>query len=249
MKNATGNIAKKAVAFTLMLATLWLTGCQVAQVPEETTAAPTRATEDVIITCEQVNREETGFETRICYNPTLPEGEEVILVPGVSGVLEHRDWVEYTNGEETNRENIETVQVQEAVSQIVAVGTGTQLGENGNIPSVGDGFLVTAAGEVLNFHKVDEFKATAYTKTDTGCSDITATGTSVRVGVIAVDPKVIPYGTEVFIVSNDGDYVYGVARAEDCGGDIKNKRIDLYFDTTAECFQFGVRNCTVYFLS
>ena len=36
--------------------------------------------------------------------------------------------------------------------------------------------------------------------------------------------------------------------AEDCGGAIKGNRLDLYFDTTAECFQFGVRNCTVYFL-
>jgi len=138
--------------------------------------------------------------------------------------------------------------VQEKVDQIVAIGTGTQLGKE-NIPSVGDGFLVTAQGEVLTFNKVDEFKATAYTKTDAGCDDITATGTYVHVGVIAVDPRVIPYGTEVFIVSNDGKYVYGAARAEDCGGSIKNKRIDLYFDTTAECFQFGVRDCTLYFLT
>ena len=35
---------------------------------------------------------------------------------------------------------------------------------------------------------------------------------------------------------------------EDCGGAIQNKRIDLYMDTTAECIQFGVRECTVYFL-
>lgn len=204
---------------------------------------------DHIVTKEEFLREVTPYETKLCYNPTWPEGEKRVLVEGADGIVEYTDQVVYTNGAESSRENLETVVVQEKVDQIVAIGTGTQLGKNENIPSVGDGFLVTAQGEILTFDKVDEFKATAYTKTDAGCNDITATGTYVHVGVIAVDPKVIPYGTEVFIVANDGTYVYGMARAEDCGGSIKNKRIDLYYDTTAECFQFGVRDCTLYFLT
>ena len=77
---------------------------------------------------------------------------------------------------------------------------------------------------------------------------ITATGTQARVGAIAVDPKVIPYGTRMFIVSEDGKYIYGEATAEDCGGLIKGNRIDLYFDTLRECNTFGVRMCQVYFL-
>jgi len=36
--------------------------------------------------------------------------------------------------------------------------------------------------------------------------------------------------------------------AEDCGGAIKGNRIDLYFDTVAECSKFGVRQAMVYFL-
>lgn len=235
------------ISISVILWVICLCGCQAAQQTEETTAESTAA-EDVIVVCDEVNREETIFETKLCYNASIPEGETRVLIEGANRIVEHRDRVVYTNGEETDRENMETVVVQEKVDRIVALGTGTQTGQE-NMPSVGDGFLVTAQGEVLTFHKVDEFQATAYTKTDTGCSDTTATGTNVRVGVIAVDPKVIPYGTEVFIVSNDGDYVYGTARAEDCGGGIKNKRIDLYFDTTAECFQFGARSCTVYFLS
>ena len=58
----------------------------------------------------------------------------------------------------------------------------------------------------------------------------------------------IPYGTRMYIVSNDGRYVYGIATAEDCGSAIKGNRIDLYFDTVAECDRFGIRNCQVYFL-
>ena len=76
----------------------------------------------------------------------------------------------------------------------------------------------------------------------------TATMTVVHIGTIAVDPRVIPYGTRMFIVSNDGEYIYGVSTAEDCGGAIKGKRIDLYYPTLWECNQFGVRDCTIYFL-
>jgi 3D (Asp-Asp-Asp) domain-containing protein len=56
---------------------------------------------------------------------------------------------------------------------------------------------------------------------------------------IAVDPKVIPYGSRVEI--NGHVYV-----AEDCGGAIKNKRIDIYFDSHARCNQFGVQYADVY---
>ena len=52
----------------------------------------------------------------------------------------------------------------------------------------------------------------------------------------------------LFVVTNDGQYIYGIATAEDCGGGIKGNRIDLYFPTTAECFQFGVRQATIYVL-
>ena len=66
--------------------------------------------------------------------------------------------------------------------------------------------------------------------------------------MVAVDPSVIPYGTRMFIVANDGSYVYGLSTAEDCGGAIQNKRLDLYMPTLEEAYAFGVRNCTVYFL-
>jgi 3D (Asp-Asp-Asp) domain-containing protein len=52
----------------------------------------------------------------------------------------------------------------------------------------------------------------------------------------------------MFIISNDGVYIYGVAVAEDCGGAIKGDRIDLYMPTYEDCVQFGRRTCTIYFL-
>ena len=84
--------------------------------------------------------------------------------------------------------------------------------------------------------------------TDQGCTTTTATGTTVRRGTVAVDPRYIPYGTRMFIVASDGSFLYGLAQAEDCGGDIKGDRMDLYFPTFEDCITFGRRRCTVYFL-
>lgn len=73
-----------------------------------------------------------------------------------------------------------------------------------------------------------------------GDSTHTATGTTPKVGrTIAVDPKVIPYGTNVII---DG-HVYV---AEDCGGAIKGNRIDIYFESHEEALQFGVQHKEVF---
>ena len=111
------------------------------------------------------------------------------------------------------------------------------------MPIFGDGTITLPTGEVLTYTGTLQVKATAYAVHGT-----TATGTRSRVGAIAVDPKVIPYGTRMFIVTKDGSYIYGVATAEDCGGAIKGKRLDLFYETDAECRRFGIRYCDVYFL-
>ena len=116
-------------------------------------------------------------------------------------------------------------------------------------PIIGENTITTASGEVLTYTHTMTVEATAYTKTDAGCDDWTATGTLARYGAIAVDPSVIPYCTRMYIVSWDGSVVYGYATAEDCGGAINGARVDLYYDTYEECIQFGRRDCIIYFLS
>ena len=78
--------------------------------------------------------------------------------------------------------------------------------------------------------------ATAYCACEKCCGKtdgITATGTKATSGrTIAVDPRMITYGSKIYI---DGhEYC-----AEDCGGAIKDNRIDIYFDTHEEALQFG----------
>ena len=81
--------------------------------------------------------------------------------------------------------------------------------------------------------------ATAY------CNDpITSTGTKPQVGrTIAVDPKVIPYGTKVYIPQFDKVFI-----AEDCGSAIKGKRIDIYMESEEVCEQWGYKDITIYIL-
>lgn len=89
-------------------------------------------------------------------------------------------------------------------------------------------------------------KATAYSG-----GGKTSTGSTVRPGVVAVDPREIPYGTEMWIVSSDGKYVYGFSRAEDTGAFIywpRGATVDLYMNTESDCDRWGFRNVRIYVL-
>lgn len=81
--------------------------------------------------------------------------------------------------------------------------------------------------------------ATGYSPQEPGLSDHTATGLKAQHGVVAVDPTVIPLGTRLYVEG------YGNAIAGDTGGAIKGNRIDLCFDTLAECNAYGKRTVRV----
>jgi len=185
-----------------------------------------------------------------CSDPTVPMGMEEVLIPGRDGELLCRADVTYINGEETKRQVTEQTVTRNPVTEIIGVGTGEgeQAVDLTAMPVIADGYITLPSGEVLTYTDTATIRATAYTHTDAGCDMITATGTTVHWGTVAVDPRYIPYGTRMFIVSNDGEYVYGIAVAEDCGGDIKGDRMDLYMPTFEQCMQFGRRVCTLYFL-
>lgn len=70
---------------------------------------------------------------------------------------------------------------------------------------------------------------------------LTAMGTKARVGVVAVDPNVIPLGTTIYIPSIDATFV-----AEDTGSAIKGSKIDIFMRTLAECNNWGRRSIEIY---
>ncbi|AHF05696.1 3D domain-containing protein [Desulfitobacterium metallireducens] len=90
----------------------------------------------------------------------------------------------------------------------------------------------------LNVQRVMTMEATAYTYT----GNRTATGVEPREGLIAVDPRVIPLGTQVYIED------YGYAVAADTGGAIKGNIIDVFFPSLQHCISWGRRPVQVYIL-
>lgn len=77
---------------------------------------------------------------------------------------------------------------------------------------------------------------------------ITATGTEATMGrTIAIDPEVIPYGSEVAVFYDDGRICF--YKAEDCGKAIKGNKIDVFVDSHAEALQLGVMGASVYLMN
>lgn len=84
--------------------------------------------------------------------------------------------------------------------------------------------------------------ATSYDGNCLGCRGLTYSGTPVRQGVCAVDPKVIPLGTNFYIPG------YGICRSEDVGGGIKGREVDLGFEEVKKGF-WSARYTDVYLLT
>jgi len=219
---------------------------------EEMTFDDMVLTVDRIVTCRETFSAVVSHETRYSPDQQLPMGTEVILTRGQDGELLRTADITYINGREIRRSILSETMLRSPVKEVVSVGTGEAYEEaeqeTQDQPIIGEGYILLPTGEVLTYTRSDTVEATAYTHTDAGCDMITATGTTVHWGTVAVDPSRIPYGTRMFIISNDGSYVYGIATAEDCGGDIKGDRMDLYMPSYEQCREFGRRRCTLYFL-
>ena len=209
-------------------------------------ALTTRATGDMVIDIHRVTIEEEIRETELAYSvetkkdSTIVSGDKLVVQPGQTGLRRDTYRVTYRDGVLYDEELIFT-EVTDPVTEIVAVGTGTSVrpvaddsdSENESTAS----FSTAPNGRTCV--KVLTCKATAYHEPE---GSLTKSGTLSRVGAIAVDPSVIPLGTELYVEG------YGYCVAEDTGGLIKGNRIDIYLDSEAECVNWGVRDVTVYIL-
>jgi len=162
------------------------------------------------------------YETVSRNDFNLPLGEKKIAQKGEDGQEEIKTIEVIENGKVVSSKTERTV-VKAPKAEIVLSGT-VQVASRGS----------------ANFTYTQKRRMTATAYTHTG--NRTASGTIARVGAVAVDPKVIPLGTKLYI---DG---YGYARAEDTGGAIKGDKIDLFFNTMDEVRRFGRRGVTVYIL-
>ena len=131
--------------------------------------------------------------------------------------------------------------------------TGIQTLENGKTYNFGkNGFvgesIVRQNGKILYFNERGKLTSTgkSYKSNASAYSghSTTATGQKPKWGTIAVDPKVIPYGTKVYIPYFNKTFV-----ANDCGGAIKGTKIDIFMNSRKECYKFGRRNIEIIVLN
>lgn len=202
-------------------------------------------------------------EDQILEDPSLAPGEEVVLIQGTDGLRRIRAQITYENEQEADRAILSEELIVAPVDGMILRGVDRSVKtqeHSGNADycqsdtSTREDFTHGADGVTYvpgtNIPYLDmlDFQATAYFCPNPDWWNTTYTGTAAQVGTVAVDPNFIPLGTKMYIVSEDGTYVYGYAVAEDIGGAIKGKIVDLYFNTYDECIQFGRRNVQIYVL-
>ncbi len=181
------------------------------------------------------------FVTEFKNSDELDKGVKKVIQKGKIGEKVITSAVVYEDGKEISRNLISEKLKSEPVKEVIALGT--------------VGVYTPSRGGEIRYTKKLRVKATAYTadydSTGKGPDDpwlgITATGARAKrnpngYSTVAVDPKVIPLGTKLWV---DG---YGYAIAEDVGGAIKGNKIDVYFHTSSEMWNWGLRNVNIYIL-
>ena len=188
------------------------------------------------ITEKKTTKTETiAYDTEIRENPDLEEGKEKVLQEGEDGELSIITKENYSGAKLISSEVVGELVTKEAKNKIIERGTKKEELPIVELKKEPANVTVSAAGNnSLNV------VATGYTPGDPGCTGITYTGTKASRGTIAVDPKVIPFGTKLYIPG----YGYGVAA--DTGGAIKGNKIDLCYETRAEALNWSIKNITVY---
>ncbi len=203
---------------------------------------------------ERTVTETIAFPKETVRTSDLYKGQSRVTQQGVDGskTVTYRDKI--VDGAVASSEVLSETVLQEAVSQITQVGTKQKPVSISSLKNSGTPISELTApatlqivdGAPTQYSKIITGKAAAYTASS---GSKTASGRTVKPGYIAVDPKQIPYGTEMWIVSTDG-IVYGYAIAADTGGFVKKGKftVDLFMNTESECIQWGSRDVVIYIL-
>ena len=173
-----------------------------------------------------VKKEEVDYEVQIIEDSNLLKGVQNIEQEGTYGEKEITYEYIYHDGKYSSKNIINEKITKEANNKIVKKGTKDI------------GYDIASRGGSSSAVKLN-VEATAYAG-----DGITATGTVPKWGTIAVDPKVIPYGTKVYIPRFEKIFV-----AEDCGGAIKGNIIDIFMNSDSQAYDWGRRDIEIYILN
>ena len=178
--------------------------------------------------------EPIAYETVKRNDKTLTSGEQKVVTEGIDGIVSKKYELIKENGKIISKKLISETIVKEKVDEVISIGTKPKVKAK----------PLSAIKEKTK-KKSNEYyvTATAYTVDCNGCSGKTAVGIDLRSNpnqkVIAVDPSLIPLGSNVYVEG------YGYAIAGDTGGAINGKKIDVYVPTTAEAHSWGVKKVKI----
>lgn len=175
------------------------------------------------------------FKEVINRKSSIPNTKRMITQEGKDGEKKITYLVTYENGKEASRKVIEETVVKNPQNRIIVQGA---------YPSM----PISRDGRTMTYKRVFTARATAYWAIYGVGTTYTASGRkAVRnpdgYSTISVDPRVLPYGTKVFVEG------YGFAIAADTGSAIKGNTIDVYFNTYKEACRWGVKYVKVYVLN
>jgi 3D (Asp-Asp-Asp) domain-containing protein len=162
--------------------------------------------------------EELPFQTVYQPSDELDLDTKAVISSGVPGILRRGTRIRYEDGVEVSREDEGEWMEQEPVNQVI--GYGTRITTN----------MIDTPEGPREYWRVVNMRATAYTAASSGkppdhpAYGITASGRPAGTGIVAVDPNVIPFRSEVYVPG------YGVGFAGDTGGGVKGRWIDLGYD-------------------
>jgi len=158
----------------------------------------------------------------------LPKGERRVIQSGEKGLISKQYEVVLENGKEVSRTLVQTKTLKQSKDRVIAVGTNERaLTSRGSSEAAREMYVT----------------ATAYTAYCGGCSGRTSTGIDLRANphlkVIAVDPRIIPLGSKVYVEG------YGYAIAADTGSGIDGYKIDVFFPEKSAAFRWGARRVKI----
>lgn len=201
--------------------------------------------------------EKVPYETVETYSDKLAEGKTKVTKKGVDGEYTVVTKQTLVNGEVTDEEIVSSKLTKEPVNKEVTIGTKKSVAEKADTDSATasesgvpvseeNGVLYDSEGNQVSYSNVLHGSGTAYYAP---AGSLTASGQEVYVGGVAVNPDIIPLGTKLYIVADDG-FVYGYATAIDTGGALYDGSaiVDVFYYTYDECAEFGRRDVSVYIL-
>ncbi len=204
---------------------------------------------------EKVDVKTIDYATKYREDDEQLIGYEETVVDGEEGEIETTTRHVYIDGELVSSAVIDE-DITEPVDEIVVVGTKEEEPEPEPEPAPAPEPREAYTAEVpldenglpIEYSQILTGSSCAYTAP---AGSLTSTGKTAAVGLVAVNPDIIPYGTELYITAADGSRTYGYAIAADTGGAVMRGSIivDLFMNTESDCYDWGRRDVNIFVLN